>query len=284
MKKLVDGKVVDLSAAEAEARLRDCDKGAAEALAHVKKAIIERMDAKLFELQRQTWMASTKAQIMAAATVQQVRAIFETVSWEVPKGDAPAVREPVYLPSGYDDEWIREAFAEVAVLVAKSVYDDTELRVWLENLERRIAVLERVEAVIDVDPAPPLVDESPPLTPGDWRKAIQAMDDEDFGIGQEADPEPEVEPELELPEPVIEKPEPVKSQTVVITEEKTITDSVWGKAQIRYETAIQAFNGNSRARALLMLPAERRGISVLELAEEIMRERDETVQQVMSEF
>lgn len=134
-------------------------------------------------------------------------------------------------------------------------------------------------------PPPPDLDElddrftePPPI--GDWRTAIERMkeDDtsEDYGIGMEADLESL---------PVEEVPmEPQVSKTVVIAEQKTIDDSSWGKAEIAYQVAIQAKNGSAIYRGFLVEPASRRGMSVDDLADEIIRSRHETVQRVMSEF
>jgi len=152
-------------------------------------------------------------------------------------------------------------------------------------------------------PAPlPLPEPERPVV-GDWRAAIRAMEgsspsDDDFGIGMDLEPDelpPLPDPEA-TDEPVIEEkpqvlvepspppPEPPATKTVVIAEQKTIDDSSWGKAEIAYQVAIQAKNGSAIHRGLLVEPAARRGLSVEDLADEIIRKRHETVQRVMSEF
>lgn len=142
---------------------------------------------------------------------------------------------------------------------------------------------------LPAQPPPPDAIEDVPEVPapvvGDWREAIKnIMSDEpmgpaeDFGIGMELEPEPIFEGE-----PVEFVPPPVP-RTIVVSERKTGTDETWGKAQIRYEVAIKAKNGSALAKGLLMTAAERRGVSVEELADEILRQHEELVQRVMSEF
>jgi len=313
MKKLVNGKYVELSAAEADACTREWERGKAEALANVKRALIDQIDARLAELQRRSWMAGAKAEIMEATSVEEARQVFAAIQWRAPEALAQPVNGHHVQVVEYDDRWIREALAEVAKAIAASVYDDTEIREWLENLERRLATLETaplpLDPLLEQDMPPPpepsndVEPEPMPPVVGDWREAIKRVDDEpegsaeDFSIGMEADPEPEPETvildappaheavaaPIQAEPPAAPPPQPVP-QSIVVTEHKTVKDETWGRAQIHYETAIQAINGNSRARALLMQPAARRGISVDDLAQEILKERDDLVQRVMSEL
>ena len=58
----------------------------------------------------------------------------------------------------------------------------------------------------------------------------------------------------------------------------------WGAAEIRYQIAMQALNGSLPAQRMLQGPAERRGLTVEALARQILSERREQEQRVMSEF
>lgn len=124
-------------------------------------------------------------------------------------------------------------------------------------------------------PAPDVPDLSSPgriygADVGDWRKAAARVDqpDDDFSIGMEIKDAQEPEPP-----PAAEEPKAERSG------ERSME-----RGQILYELAIQAVNGSARAKALLVGPAERRGVDVDELAEQILREREQTVQRVLNEF
>lgn len=58
----------------------------------------------------------------------------------------------------------------------------------------------------------------------------------------------------------------------------------WGAAEIRYQIAMQALNGSLPAQQMMQAPAERRGLTVEALARQILKERREQEQRVMSEY
>lgn len=324
MKKLVNGDLVDMSAEEEKACLEQRAQAVAEALEHVKKSIIERIDAKMDELQRQTWMADTKEKIRAAKSVLAVKEIFDSIQWphvftKPGTFSAPQVNRTVIEVRGdggsgggsssgsggtgaaplretlpYDDAWIREQMSALAeALRALDQHGSqfvTDIVARLAEVERRLEELERLpDAVAFLPPQANGKAQEPSYAPGDWKAAmgrVEAAEAEEEGVPPAELPPielmepPGFEPEMYAPDPI---PPPVP-RTIVMAEQKTITDSWWGRAEIAYQVAIQAKNRSVLHRGLLIGPAERRGVSVDALVDHIIRERDETVQRVMSEY
>lgn len=278
MKKLIDGRLVDLSAAEAETRRQECEHNATESLAHVKRIIIERIDARLSVLQRRAWMAETKSLIEASTSVAAVRGIYDGIEWTSPSDAAPA-GSVLVQPAVYDDGWIREQMTSLAEALRHLdqrgfdlVHDVLDR---MADVERRVDALERgAEPALPQLPMPILSNGTP--APGDFRAAMERVA---AAEQQEADIPPD-----ELPPIETGFEEPQVSKTVVIADHRTIDDSSWGRAEIAYQVAIQAKNGSAIYRGFLVEPALRRNMSVEDLADEIIRQRHETVQRVMSEF
>ena len=119
------------------------------------------------------------------------------------------------------------------------------------------------ETAIVTLPAAPRTEAAPGWIKGITERVDEAIDDEPITIAQPA-------------------PEPVRAQ--VFREEKVIVADEWGKAEIRYQLALQAFNGSSNAKAMMSEAAHRRGISVEELAKRIIDERRQVEHDVMAEF
>lgn len=70
---------------------------------------------------------------------------------------------------------------------------------------------------------------------------------------------------------------PVPAKSVVVDDE-------WAKSEIRYQVAVRAYNGETEASMMLKPAADRRGVSVKDLAIKIMQDRAATEQKVLSEF
>jgi len=120
----------------------------------------------------------------------------------------------------------------------------------------RLAV-EGLRSLMDeAQAAPVTVEEPPPAPPSEassgWVKSLTARVDEEM-----AD---------EAPRPI------------------AVTPDEWGKAEIRYQVALQALNGSAHAKAMMAEAAARRDVSVEALAQQIVEARRKTERDVMAEF
>jgi hypothetical protein len=305
MQKLVDGKLVDMSAGAVEVRLMEEAEGAHEALQAVKTTVIERIDAKLWEFQRQAWMAGTKASIMSSTSIEAVRAIYEGIQWEVPTTAVALPKEPLIIPKAYDDKWIRDQMSNLAQalrhldhhgtkFVNETLTQIAEAKDKIEELERRLTDVETAQPIIINqfdEETPTFPEEDYPEEPAkhDWKTALHrvaAAEAAEAGadindlppIEVEPLPEPEIVPEpvsepgAALPAPV--QPEPTQ---VIISDQAE-------RRQIRYEVAMRAVNGNVEALKMLGLEAAKLGLEVKTLAHKIVNERIDLERKVMMEF
>ena len=95
----------------------------------------------------------------------------------------------------------------------------------------------------------------------------------------------------ELPPAPVTEPSSgwVKGLTARVDEEMAdeaapVQPDEWGKAEIRYQVALQAANGSTSAKGMMAGAAERRGVTIDELARQIIEDRRRIERDVMASF
>jgi hypothetical protein len=171
---------------------------------------------------------------------------------------------------------------------------DTELRrlaAWQQAIDHRLARLGEEHArlagyveSLTIEEPPPQQPQSDALAPPTHQEQLPPLP----AAGPDAGWVKRITARIDAGDEAVPTDQPMAppptTQVVVTREEKVFADSEYGKAEIRYQVALQAINGSTYAKQLMANAAERRGVGVLDLANAIIEERRSTEQRVMSEY